>query len=45
MGNPKLRWLAPPEGMMKINMDASKNLKVASAVAVALNTMGSFLGA
>jgi hypothetical protein len=33
--------------MMKINMDASasKNLKVASAVAVALNTMGSFLGA
>jgi hypothetical protein len=47
MGNPKPQWLAPPEGMMKINGDASvsKNLKVASVVVVALDTAGSFLGA
>jgi hypothetical protein len=45
MGNPKLRWLAPPERMMKISVDASKNLKVASAMVVARNTTRIFLGA
>jgi hypothetical protein len=39
--------LAPLEGMMKINVDASisKNLKVALIVVVARNTSGSFFGA
>jgi hypothetical protein len=47
IGNPKPRWLASPEVMMKINVDASvsKNLKVASVVVVARDTAGSFLGA
>jgi hypothetical protein len=47
MGNPKPQWLAPPEGVMKINMDASvsKNLKVASVADVVHDTTGSFLGA
>jgi hypothetical protein len=46
MGNPKPRWLAHLEGMIKINVDASvsKNLKVASAVVVARNTTGELLG-
>jgi ribonuclease HI len=41
------RWIAPPEGLMKINVDASvsKNLKIASVAAITCSTVGNFLGA
>lgn len=41
------QWIPPPVGMMKINVDASvsKNKKISSAVVVARNTAGVFLGA
>jgi ribonuclease HI len=40
-------WLAPPEGLMKLNVDAavSKNSATASVAAVARNSRGAFLGA
>ncbi|TVU33601.1 hypothetical protein EJB05_25426, partial [Eragrostis curvula] len=41
------RWIPPPAGMMKINVDAalSKNSGIASAAAVARDIAGNFLGA
>ena len=41
------RWLPPPPGTAKINVDAavSKNLSVGSAAAVARNSNGGLLGA
>jgi hypothetical protein len=42
------RWIRPPSGLVKINVDAaiSKNTRTAaSAVAVARDEMGHFLGA
>jgi hypothetical protein len=40
------RWLPPPQGLMKINVDAaiSKNTGLSSAAAVARNEAGQFLG-
>ena len=41
------RWIPPPQGVAKINVDAalSKNMSIASAAAVARDAAGSFLGA
>ncbi|CAN6270926.1 unnamed protein product [Urochloa humidicola] len=42
-----LRWIPPPSGVAKINVDAaiSKNMRLGSVVAVARDSAGKFLGA
>jgi len=44
---PVARWIPPPEGIMKINVDAAlaKNTSQASVAAVARDATGIFLGA
>jgi len=41
------RWIRPPSGLAKINVDAaiSKDTRTASGVAVARDELGHFLGA
>ena len=41
------RWIPPPAGLMKINVEAAlaKNLGVVAAAALARDTAGRFLGA
>ena len=47
VGDPTPRWIKPPRGFAKVNVDAaiSKNLSKASAAAVARDEDGNFLGA
>jgi hypothetical protein len=42
-----LRWIPPPQGVMKINMDAalSKNSCIVTVAAIARDEAGTFLGA